>query len=171
MLKTLLLSGTLLLTSTGLSLGAPSAQAPAAAGKTFALTVPSAPPPGRAIPHPANHTVLRAQDGLFYVTATVNGKAVRFIVDTGSNVVVLTKRDAARIGLSREATAAVALQTVGGAAAMQRGSVDRLVVAGQSLDNVDAATVDSGLEISLLGQSALSRLQSLRFAGDRLELN
>lgn len=168
MLKTLVLSGTLLLTSTSLSLGM--SRAPAPSDKSFALAVPRAPKTPSA-PQRADRTILRAQDGLFYVNATVNGKAVRFVIDTGSNVVVLTKRDAARIGMAQSATDALALQTVGGSAPMQRGSVDRLVVAGQSLDDVDAATVEGGLDVSLLGQSALSRLQSLRFEGDRLELN
>jgi clan AA aspartic protease (TIGR02281 family) len=171
MLKTLALSGTLLLTSTGLSLGLP--HAPSAAGKTFALTTPPVaqhPQHGLAAKQ-LRRTIHRAHDGLFYINATVNGQPVRFIVDTGSNVVVLTKRDAARIGMTSSSADTVALQTVGGAAPMQRGSIDRLVVAGQSLENVDVATVASGLDVSLLGQSALARLQSLRFEGDRLELN
>lgn len=169
MLRSLALSGILLLTSTGLSLGSP--KAPSAAGKTFALTETT--PPVATTPdrrRSIDRTILRARDGLFYVNASVNGKAVRFIVDTGSNIVVLTKSDAARIGMVPSSDGA-ALQTVGGASAMQRGSVDHLVVAGQSITDVDAAAVDSGLAVSLLGQSALSRLQSLRFEGDRLELN
>ncbi|RZM33591.1 MAG: TIGR02281 family clan AA aspartic protease, partial [Sphingomonas sp.] len=39
-------------------------------------------------------------DGLFYVTAKVNGTPIRFVVDTGANVVVLTGSDARRAGVT-----------------------------------------------------------------------
>ncbi len=170
MLKMLALSGAILLASAGASLGMPAAPSPA--GKTFALAVPpigatdAQHRPGR-----APHSFARATDGLFYVTAKVNGTPVRFIVDTGSNIVVLTGRDAARVGAAHTAARAPVLQTVGGATRMQGVAIDRLEIAGQSLDHVDAATVEHGLDVSLLGQSALAQLESIRFAGDRVELN
>ena len=119
------------------------------------------------------HSFARATDGLFYVTAKVNGTPVRFIVDTGSNIVVLTGRDAARVGATPAGmgTPALAMQTVGGLASMQGIAIDRLEIAGKSLHDVDAATVEHGLEVSLLGQSALAQLKSIRFTGDRVELN
>ncbi|MEG3174723.1 TIGR02281 family clan AA aspartic protease [Sphingomonas sp. RB3P16] len=161
-----------MLASTSVPFGAIGASSPSS--KTFALTVAPASVAATSSagpPEAVGRTIHRAPDGLFYTSAIVNGKAVRFIIDTGSNVVVLTKVDAARIGMANAPAGNDALQTVGGSAPGRRGYVDRLIVAGQSLDDVDAITVDSGLTVSLLGQSALSRLQSLKFEGDRLELN
>ncbi|MGU3390537.1 retropepsin-like aspartic protease family protein [Sphingomonas sp. M1A8_2b] len=170
MLKLFVLSGTILLASAGASLGMPATPSPAA--KTFALAVPSLKTAANAQPSAGtSHRFARASDGLFYVNAKVNGTPIRFVVDTGSNIVVLTRRDAARARLAPAGASALALQTVGGATRMQGATVDRLEIAGQSLEHVDAATVENGLDVSLLGQSALSQLGSIRFAGDRLELN
>ena len=172
MVKMLALSGAVLLASAGASLGMPAAPSPT--GKTFALTAPPAAAAAEARAHRlgrAPHSFARATDGLFYVTAQVNGMPVRFIVDTGSNIVVLTAQDAARVGAAPTATGAPMVQTVGGATRMESIAIDRLEIAGQSLAHVEAATVEHGLDVSLLGQSALAQLESVRFAGDRVELN
>lgn len=175
MLKSTILSGIMLVTSAGVSLGMPVAPSPA--DISFPLTdspivARSDDNPGdRERPARTAHRFIRSGNGLFYVNAVVNGAPVRFIVDTGSNIVVLTRSDATRIGLSTSTAQPTALQTVGGATRMQLGTVDRIDIAGQRLDNVDAASVENGLEVSLLGQSALSRLRSIKFSGDRLELN
>lgn len=168
MLKVIVLSGATLLASAGISAGGHGAPSPA--GLRFALSPASS---AEEVPEPAraSHRSVRERDGLFYISAVVNGVPVRFVVDTGSNIVVLTKRDAARVGMTPTTGTAVAIQTVGGAARMHSAKVDRINVAGQSLEDVDAAIVEDGLDVSLLGQSALSRLDSIRFEGDRLELN
>ncbi len=41
----------------------------------------------------------RQRDGHFYLTLDVNGQAVEFIVDTGASEIVLTQRDADKVGL------------------------------------------------------------------------
>jgi len=170
MLKAIVLPGITLLASAGVSLGMPAAPSPAE--RRFVLDAPPAPSAGHRPPRTRGVRVFtRAGDGLFYVNAMVNGAPVRFVVDTGSNVVVLTRRDAARIGMPSTDAGSVAMQTVGGATRMHSGTVDRIEIAGQSIENVDAAMVENGLNVSLLGQSALSQLDSIRFAGDRLELN
>ncbi|MGZ3305436.1 MAG: retropepsin-like aspartic protease family protein, partial [Asticcacaulis sp.] len=43
----------------------------------------------------------KAADGHFWANATVNDKAVRFLVDTGATVVVLTEADAQRLGIDK----------------------------------------------------------------------
>jgi aspartyl protease family protein len=110
-------------------------------------------------------------DGLFYVTAMVNGKPVRFVVDTGASVVVLTRTDAIKAGVSRSANAAVAVDTAGGSSAMHSVNLERVDIAGQSLTHVEGAIMVSDLEVSLLGQSVLSQMRSVRLTGNRLQLN
>lgn len=44
-------------------------------------------------------SVPRAPDGHYYLTAQVNGKALRFMVDTGASDIVLTQADAAKVGI------------------------------------------------------------------------
>ncbi len=119
------------------------------------------------------NTVLRSSpsDNLFYVTALVNGKPVRFLVDTGASVVVLTAADARTAAVEQMDGPDLDVETVVGLSAMRPVNLARVNLAGQSITNVDGVVVDANLKTSLLGQSVLSRLRSVRFAGDRLELN
>lgn len=86
------------------------ARGPAAASAGRAIpgpAPPSQPPshlaPAKAVPgktSPSRTMRIRAdRDGHFTVVATVDGTAVRFLIDTGATTVVLTPEDAARIGL------------------------------------------------------------------------
>ena len=112
---------------------------------------------------------MKGADGLFYVTARVNGTPIRFVVDTGANVMVLTGDDARRAGV-RSHSSPERMETAAGGSAMRWAMLDRLDLAGRRLTGTRAAVVDSGLKRSLLGQNALSRLESVMLAGDRLEL-
>lgn len=112
-----------------------------------------------------------SSDRLFYVTARVNGRPVRFVVDTGSSVVILTRSDALAAGVKDLDVPPLSVTTASGASAMRAVNLDKVELAGQALENVDGAIVDAELKVSLLGQSALSRLQSIRFAGNTLVLN
>jgi aspartyl protease family protein len=115
-------------------------------------------------------TLARAPDGLFYVTAAVNGVPVRFVVDTGANVVVLTGADAAAAGVSG-GSAGGALHTAGGTARMRRATIVRLTIGGHAIAGADAVIVgNDGPPHSLLGQSALSQLESVTLRGHRLHL-
>ena len=114
----------------------------------------------------SSRTIERSRDGLFYVDATVNGAPVRFVVDSGASVIVLSAADAARAAVS--ARDGVSVETAGGAAAMRRAQIRQVVLAGRTLSDVDAAIVSQDLPVSLLGQSALSRLKSVTFKGDQL---
>ena len=116
----------------------------------------------------AGTVIRRADDGLFYVEARVNGAPVQFVVDSGANVVVLSAADAARAGVG--AQGGVAGATAGGTTAMRRARIGRVSVAGQTLSDVDAAIVGRDLKVSLLGQSALSQLGAVTFKGDQLEI-
>lgn len=113
--------------------------------------------------------LLRAPDGLFYVTGSVNGVAVRFLVDTGASTVVLTRDDALRAGLyPRDNQYAATADTANGQARMTWVGIDSLQVAGTSMREVSAAVAADGLSVSLLGQSWLSQLASLTITGDRM---
>jgi aspartyl protease family protein len=101
-----------------------------------------------------------APDGHFYLTVEIAGTAVRFVVDTGASQVVLTTRDAERLGF---ATATLGYfgqaQTANG---MVRTAPVRLkdIALGPFLDESIAAVVNAGaLDTSLLGMSYLSRFE------------
>jgi len=121
----------------------------------------------------ANATVIsRSADGLFYIDAKIGQDKIRFLVDTGANVTVLTGADAARLGLSEVASRrGNVMQTVGGPTQMRWAKIERLDIANSSIANVEAAVIDNGIPVSLLGQNVLSRLDGMTFAGDTLQIH
>lgn len=115
--------------------------------------------------------VERAKDGLFYVDVLINGQSIRFLVDTGANMVVLTGADAARLGIqARVNPFGPQMSTAGGQAPMAWARLDHVQLAGREMRDLKAAVVPSGLPVSLMGQNMLSRLGSVTIEGDRLRL-
>lgn len=141
----------------------------------LAETVPPAPrrlvlfgPPRAA---DGSHEITRSADGLFYVTAIVNGAPVRFLVDTGASIVVLRPEDARSAGIAiGEDGFTASASTANGKTAMARVTLNEVVVGDTRSRGVEAAVVRHNLPVSLLGQSWLSRLGSLTITGDRLRI-
>jgi len=114
----------------------------------------------------------RKPNGHFYVDAEVNGgDLVNFLVDTGASSVALTVEDAERLGLSFSRSD---FQVIGtGASGAVRGQlvkIDRIAIDGKEVRDVSGAVLE-GLEISLLGQSYLSRIGGVQMAGDVMTLH
>jgi len=115
-------------------------------------------------------TISKASDGLFYTSGKINGTEVRFLIDTGANMVVLTADDARRIGLAMSTSGVDdRIETAGGQSQMARVSLDAVDVAGHHVKRVDAAVMENGLRVSLLGQNLLSKLGPINMAGDELK--
>lgn len=124
-----------------------------------------------ATPESGTTDVPRAKDGLFYVDVLVNGQPVRFLVDTGANMVVLTGADAERLGIRAELSMlAPQMTTAGGKAPMAWAKLDNVRLAGREVRDLKAAVVQTGLPVSLLGQNMLSKLGSVTIEGDRLRM-
>jgi aspartyl protease family protein len=69
-----------------------------------AMQVAAAVVPGLAVETAPGEVVLRASaDGHFYANATVDGVAIRFLVDTGASSITLSAADARRVGFDPEA--------------------------------------------------------------------
>ena len=117
---------------------------------------------------PAATIIGRDSSGQFHLHATVNGRDAEFLVDTGADVVALSKAEAERLGINvAPADFRPILRTASGTANGARVTIDRLVVSGQELHNVEAV-VTEGLEINLLGQSALRRVGKVELQGDHM---
>lgn len=113
----------------------------------------------------------RAMDGHYYVTAEVNGAPVDFVVDTGATLIVLTRADAEKAGLSTDDLAFV------GRAGTANGTVSTAPVRLDSLkigpleDRGIAASVNGGeLDQSLLGMSYLERFSNVQISDGRMIL-
>jgi aspartyl protease family protein len=113
----------------------------------------------------------RAPDGHFYADAEVNGVTVHFMVDTGATSVALSPRDAAAVGLDQDEAGYTEVgRGVGGNVAMKPVTLDRLSVGSIASRDVPAMIVQTDMEISLLGQTWLSRVGSVTIEGNRMTL-
>lgn len=106
-------------------------------------------------------TLYRSGNGHFETNAVVNGRHMRFLVDTGASVVVLRESDAARLGLhpsQRDYRARVA--TANGNVMAAPASLNRVEIGSLSVNNVSALVLpDQALAQNLLGMSFLSRVR------------
>lgn len=113
----------------------------------------------------------KGSDGLFHMTGIANRKPVRFVVDTGATITVLSERDAATLALSPgRASGSRTLRTAGGAAVMTWKTLDELNVGGSRLTDLDVVVVHGGSNQSLLGQDVLSRLGTITMTSRRLKI-
>lgn len=121
----------------------------------------------------STHEIAPGADGLYYLDAKIpDGPRLRFLVDTGASVTVLTARDARLIGLDAAASAGgPKLRTAGGAKSARFGTIDRMSVAGRELRNIEAAVIDDGLPVSLLGQNALAELGTITLGKGRMRID
>jgi aspartyl protease family protein len=128
--------------------------------------------PAKAAWNGGDHTLTRRGDGHFYAPTQVNGMAVNMLVDTGASVIALTGADALAAGVHWDESA---IQPVArGASGDVFGVPVRLrevAIGGMTQRNVQAIIVPQGLDVSLLGQSYLSRLRTVEINGDTMQLS
>ncbi len=113
----------------------------------------------------------RQADGHYYLTASVNGEPVTFVVDTGATDIVLNQADASAAGLNPEELAYVGrAYTANGEVRTAPVRLDSVEV-GPIRDTGVLAVVNSGeLDQSLLGMSYLQRYSSIQIADGKLLL-
>lgn len=114
-------------------------------------------------------SIAKAADGHFWAEADVDGRRVRFLVDTGASAVALTPEDARRLGLDPASLDyEYSVQTASGQARAAQVKLDSVSIAGARVDDVEAFVIETGLETSLLGMTYLGRLS--RFEATRTAL-
>lgn len=116
-------------------------------------------------------TINKSQDGQFWTQAHVNDSNIRFLVDTGASVVVLTPSDAQRAGLRPETLDyTVPVNTASGQVYAAAVELSNISVEDVTVYNVRAVVIPKGLTHSLLGMSFLGELQKLEVTSDELVL-
>ena len=104
-------------------------------------------------------SVTKASDGHYWAEAVVNGKRVRFLVDTGATAVALTAEDAERLGIHpSELDYTARVSTANGQARAAQVTLASVSVAGARVPDVQALVIEKGLPTSLLGMTYLGRL-------------
>jgi aspartyl protease family protein len=109
--------------------------------------------------------------GHFLVIGQVNGEPVEFLVDTGASDVVLSPADARRIGI--DLAGLNYTRVYSSANGMVRGApytVETLAIGPIALRNVPVSVNQAEMDVSLLGMTFLSRLDSYEVRGRQLLL-
>jgi aspartyl protease family protein len=112
----------------------------------------------------------RAPDGHYYLTLEINGKPLEFLVDTGATNIVLSHRDAERLGL--DLTDLVYLgsaQTANGLVRTARLTLTDVRLGPIRDEALTAFVTDGDMEESLLGMDYLGRFR-IEIAADRMIL-
>ncbi|MCL2021845.1 MAG: TIGR02281 family clan AA aspartic protease [Betaproteobacteria bacterium] len=107
--------------------------------------------------------------GHFYTNGQINGRSVKFMVDTGASYVSLGASEARRLGLDLSRGESVRTHTANGTASKLKIKLDMVKVGDITLRNIDAVVGQQDMSHILLGMSFLSRT-SMQYEGDTLLL-
>jgi aspartyl protease family protein len=100
--------------------------------------------------------------GHFFTTGSINGKSVRFVVDTGATHIALSQTQADSIGLAYKAGQRGMSNTANGQVPVHRVTLDVVRVGDVQVYNVDATVLPAQMDQVLLGNSFLTRFQMKR---------
>lgn len=110
-------------------------------------------------------------DGHYHLIAELNGKNVRFVVDTGATTIALSTKDARKIGIDTDDLAYIGqARTANGLVRTAPVLIDSFRIGEISDRNVMAVVIDGDLGQSLLGMNYLSRFARVSMEGQRLLL-
>lgn len=112
-----------------------------------------------------------AADGHYYLMAEVNGVPVRFVVDTGATEVVLTLRDAQRVGIDTGTLAYIGqARTANGLVATAPVRLDSISLGPVHDENLRAVVNGGEMDTSLMGMTYLTRFARVEFSRDTMVL-
>ena len=115
-------------------------------------------------------TLHRRPDGHFYADAEINGATINMLVDTGASGIALSRDDARRAGIGISiGMPNVVGRGAGGDVKGEYVTIDRVKLGGETATSLPAVVLDGG-EKSLLGQTFLSKFESVEIRGDTMVL-
>lgn len=113
--------------------------------------------------------IRRSADGHFWVDAEVNGRPMRFMIDSGATITTLSADAARSAGIEPSDNFGVMVDTANGTVVMQRGSIARFRLG--PIERVAlAAHIAPNDRINLIGMNLLSSLRGWGVEGDTLVL-
>ena len=114
--------------------------------------------------------VPQAEDGHYYLTLTIDGSPVPFMVDTGASGMVLASRDAESLGIDLQDLRFLGeASTANGVVRTARVTLDRVELGPFTNDQFQAFVTEGELDQSLLGMDYLAQFR-MEFAGGKLIL-
>ena len=111
----------------------------------------------------------RDRDGHYYLSLIINDAPIRFVVDTGATDLVLTKEDAARVGLDPKQLAYLSIaNTANGQVRLARVRLDSVQLGDITDQDVRAVVNEGDMRESLLGMTYLQKFGRIQIEGNRL---
>ncbi len=107
-------------------------------------------------------TLMADNRGHFVNTGTINGKLMKYMVDTGASTVAIGRPDAQRMGIKFEEGQKVIMSTANGMAQGWRVRLDSVRLGDVEVLGVEAVVMPEGMPFVLLGNSFLTSFQMTR---------
>ena len=109
-------------------------------------------------------------DGIYYIFANVNGVSTRFVIDTGSDDVVLTAKDAKRAGIDiSKLQFSEEFDAASGSGTEADTAVHSIAIGSLAVTDFPVSVEEEG-GASLLGMTFLRRMKSVEIRNGRLYL-
>jgi len=102
--------------------------------------------------------IRQAPDGHFWVTAELNGEAVRFLVDSGATTTSISRDTARRVGIAPSGAFQAMVQTANGVVMVDRGRAESLKVGPIERRDVAVHISDAFGDMNVIGMNFLSTL-------------
>lgn len=115
-------------------------------------------------------TLSKDSSGHYHANGQINGRGIRFLVDTGATSVVLPASEAQKVGIDYRKGKPGVINTANGQAPAYSINLDTITIGDITLHQVQATIVESGkLDTPLLGMSFLGRMD-MKFENQSLTL-
>ena len=139
--------------------------------KSPAPTAAALAAPARVEDVPVDTVLDRSGGGHFLAVADVNGEPIRFVVDTGADMVALTEEDALRAHVDFDPNQFVIVgRGAGGPVRGQEVRIGKIVLDGKRATDVYGVVLE-GADMSLLGHSYLRHISDVQIKGDKMILH
>jgi len=113
----------------------------------------------------------QASDGHYYAVLDMNGVPVEFVVDTGATQIVLTDKDAKRVGIDTDSLPFLGrAETANGVIRTAFDEVEKVSFGPYTDEKVGVSISKAEMGTSLLGMSYLQRFDTIQISDGRLML-
>ena len=116
--------------------------------------------------------VTKGEDGHFYVDSKINGRSIKFLIDSGATQTALSVGAAQTGGVEvSQSGFPVSIDTANGSTTAQRARIARLSVGPIMREDFPVLVSESFGNVNLLGMDFLSSLKGWRVEGNTMVLN
>ena len=121
---------------------------------------------------PRSAVIAKSDDGQYWAQGRINNSSVKFLVDTGASVVVLTPADARKSGIHPDSLEYITpINTAAGQIKAAKTIITSISIGKVTVYNVQAVVIQKGLTHSLLGMSFLGELRKLEVTPEEIILH